>query len=225
MSDTLAAVRGIENLTPAGRRATVDVAKSLGIDADWLATVMSFESAGTFSPSKKNAAGSGATGVIQFLPSTAGRLGYTISQIASMSQETQIRGPVYQYLKGHGKLKSLDDVYLAVFYPAAIGQSNDWVVASRGSKVYEQNKGFDTSDSGVIRRGDIVGTIRGVYNASQSKPRVDVPAAELWRYLLYFSAFGITAWFIVNWGTRNAASRVVKREFHITNPTAVKLLG
>jgi hypothetical protein len=174
VADTLLAVRGIENLSPAGRRAVVDVARSLGVDPDWLATVMAFESAGTFSTSKKNAAGSGATGLIQFMPSTAGNLGYTITQLAAMSQEEQIRGPVFKYFANKGHLKSLDDVYLAVFYPSAIGMPDSHVIASEGSKVYEQNAGFDPNHTGQITKGAIVSTIHGVYNAAGGR-RVDVP--------------------------------------------------
>ena len=36
--------------------------------------VMSFETGGTFDPGIRNAAGSGATGLIQFMPSTAAGL-------------------------------------------------------------------------------------------------------------------------------------------------------
>lgn len=174
---TLAAVRGIENLGPAGRRATVDVANSLGINPDWLVAVMSFESAGSFDPRKKNAL-SGATGLIQILPSTASKLGYTISQLERMSQEEYIRGPVFKYLADKGRMSSLDDVYLAVFYPAAMRQPNSFVVATRGQKAYEQNRGFDSQETGQITKGAIVSTIHGVYNSSQNKPRVEVPGPD-----------------------------------------------
>ena len=46
------------------------VAGRLGISEADLMAVMSFETGGTFSPSIPNAAGSGATGLIQFMPST-----------------------------------------------------------------------------------------------------------------------------------------------------------
>jgi len=174
---SLLKVRGIENLSDAGKRAVIDVANSLGINPDWLVTVMSFESAGSFDPGKKNAAGSGATGLIQFMPTTAGLLGTSTAQLAQMSQEEQIRGPVYQYFKNHGRLGSLEDTYLAVFYPSAIGKPDDYVVGEQGSKVYEQNKGFDTRGTGQITKHMITSTIRNVYNAA-SGARVEVPGAS-----------------------------------------------
>jgi hypothetical protein len=208
VTDTLLAVRGIENLSPAGRRAVIDIARSLGVNPDFLVTVMSFESAGTFDPAKKNAAGSGAVGLIQFMPQTAFNLGTTSAQLAKMSQDEQIRGPVYHYFQPyHGRLHTLDDTYLAVFFPAAIGQSDDYVVGQRdgGSgfqqAVYKQNQGFDWAGSGFVRKSDIVKTIRSVYNAALGKPRVEVPGSATFRTLALFGLFGIAAWGIIKWGS------------------------
>jgi len=181
---SLLKVRGIENLSDSGKRAVIDVANSLGINPDWLVTVMSFESSGSFDPGKKNAAGSGATGLIQFMPTTAGLLGTSTAQLAQMSQEEQIRGPVYQYLKNHGRLGSLEDTYLAVFYPSAIGKPDDYVVGTGGSKVYEQNKGFDTQGTGQITKRMITSTIRNVFNAAGGA-RVEVPGASPFGDTLY----------------------------------------
>ena len=47
------------------------MAGRLGISEADLMAVMSFETGGTFNPNIRNAAGSGATGLIQFMPSTA----------------------------------------------------------------------------------------------------------------------------------------------------------
>ena len=51
------------------------MAGRLGISEADLMAVMSFETGGTFNPGIRNAAGSGATGLIQFMPSTAAGLG------------------------------------------------------------------------------------------------------------------------------------------------------
>jgi hypothetical protein len=48
-----------------------EVAANLQTDPNFLMACMAFESAGTFSSSIKNGAGSGAVGLIQFMPSTA----------------------------------------------------------------------------------------------------------------------------------------------------------
>ena len=56
---------------------------------------------------------------------------------------------VFDYLKPHiGKMKNLHDVYLAIFYPYAIGKKDDFVLGSERSfawmrKVYAGNKNLD----------------------------------------------------------------------------------
>lgn len=175
---TIARVTGIENLSGADLRALVDAANAIGTDPDFLATVIGFETAHTFDPAKKNAAGSGATGLIQFMPSTARSLGTTTDELARMSFAEQL-GYVVRYFAGWGQsLTTLDKLYLAVFFPAAIYKAPDDVIATEGSAVYEQNRGFDSSGSGAIRRRDVTATIESVLAHAQSLPRVDVPAAE-----------------------------------------------
>lgn len=179
---TVAGYAGIEQLGPDGIRALSDVADSLGINPDWLGAVMKFESG--FVKDVKNKF-SGATGYIQFMPSTAGKLGTTTTQIAAMSPSEQIRGPVYQYLVGFkGRMKSLEDTYLAVFFPAAMGKDDSYVVGRRDATgfekaVYDQNAGFDSGKTGQITRGMIVGTIRAVANAAKSRPRIPIPAPTM----------------------------------------------
>src|SRR5690606_37914734 len=53
----------------------IEISKNLEADPNDLMAIIAFESAETFSSSIKNAAGSGATGLIQFMPSTAKGLG------------------------------------------------------------------------------------------------------------------------------------------------------
>jgi len=172
----VAAVKGIEKLSPADLRALAEAAAVLNINPDWLATVMSFESG--FRPEVRNAAGSGATGLIQFMPSTARGLGTTTDELAQMTFAEQIPY-VVQYLAPHMPFPDLDSVYLAIFYPAAKNHADDWVVASDGSAVYTQNKGFDREGKGYVTRHDITSTIRGVLNAASGKPRIPIPGMTI----------------------------------------------
>lgn len=165
---TLLAVRGLETTSPAFRQGVVDMARRLNVDPDWLVTVMSFESAGTFSPSIRNPS-SGATGLIQFLGSTAVGLGTTLDALAAMTAEEQLFY-VEKYLTRVGKpLRSLDDVYLAVFYPAAIGQPPEHVVFTSASKGYQQNAGFDTNHDGQITVAEISATVHQVEQAAHGR--------------------------------------------------------
>src|ERR1700743_3763498 len=76
-------------------------------DPSWVMTAIGFETSHTFSPSIHNAAGSGAGGLIQFLPSTAGLLGTTTEALCSMTAEGQL-DYVEKYLQPFtGRLKNL----------------------------------------------------------------------------------------------------------------------
>jgi peptidoglycan hydrolase-like protein with peptidoglycan-binding domain len=168
------AVKGLETKSPQFLIKLVDVSNALGINPDWLATVESFESAGTFSPSVQNPT-SHATGLIQFMPSTARNLGTTIEELANMTDIGQL-DYVYKYLSSwKGRMKSLDDTYLAIFMPSQMGKPSDSVVASEGSAVYNQNSGFDRDKKGYFTVGDITSAIHGVYNAGLKRGRIAVP--------------------------------------------------
>lgn len=129
------------------------VSASLGIDPNWLMLVMFKES--RISPRAYNAS-SKASGLIQFLPRTAVGLGTTVDALRAMSGTEQLDW-VYAYMKPYkGKFTRYVDVYLAVFYPAAIGFGDLHVIARKGSNVYEQNKAMDRNpDTGKLSILDI----------------------------------------------------------------------
>lgn len=170
---TIANLPGIERLSPSDLTALVDAANWIGIDPDWLAAAMKFESG--FNPAARNAMGSGATGLIQFMPSTAANLGTTTDALAAMTFQEQLEY-VKKYFAGYrGKLKSLEDTYLAIFYPAFIGAALDSVLGSTGSAIYEQNRGFDREGKGYVTKSDITSTIRSVL--ASAKGRITVSGA------------------------------------------------
>lgn len=164
-------VRGIDRLSSSDLKALVSTAKTLGINPDWLATVISFETGGTFSTNVLNAAGSGAFGLIQFMPWIAKNILKTPTDAEAayigknMGFAEQLQRMVIPYFKGR-TMKSLEDVYLQVFYPAAAGKPDDWVVGREGSAVYRQNAGFDKARKGYITKADITSTIRSVAAAA-----------------------------------------------------------
>lgn len=100
----------------------VEVSGRLGIpDPGWLANLINFESASTFSPSVRNPTSS-ATGLIQFMAATAAGMGTSTTALASMSATAQMDW-VERYLnmwKSKG-FSNPTDLYMAVFYPAAMG--------------------------------------------------------------------------------------------------------
>jgi hypothetical protein len=192
---TVLKVRGIDKLPSDDLRAFVACADALGINPDWLACVVAFETGGSWSPSQRNhwAAKdaekrglpySGAMGLVQFMPSTAKNLGTSTAELAAMTFAEQLKY-VRAYLAPYAsRIKSLDDCYLAVFYPAAIGREDSYRVGIRGAegfigRVYEQNAGFDRNKNGDVTKAEICKTIRDVRDAAGgvrlALPSDDVP--------------------------------------------------
>jgi len=171
--------RGTPGLPP-GFRTTVDqVARRLGMDPEHLLTVMRFETGGTFSPSIRNQAGSGATGLIQFMPATARGLGTTTEALAGMSPEQQL-DYVERYLRPYrGRMRSLQDAYAAVLYPAAVGQPASHVLFRQGSRAYAQNKGLDVDRSGTVTMGEA----RRAVERRQGAPPAEAPGRDWGREL------------------------------------------
>lgn len=102
--------------------AIVDVADEVACDPFALANLINFESG--FNPAAVNSV-SGATGLIQFMPSTARSLGTSTGAIRGMSASAQM--PLVQlYLarqKGAFKVRSLrapHKLAMSVFYPKAM---------------------------------------------------------------------------------------------------------
>lgn len=145
-----------------------DIAKKHRINPNWLMAVMNSETGGSFSPSIRNFAGSGATGLIQFMPFTAMALNTSTDQLAAMSNVQQLDyvdryiDYTLTYLHDDGiikskRIKDYDDMYLIVFYPAYIGQKDSTAFPS---KIYAQNAGIDMNGDGVITIKDFKAWIR-----------------------------------------------------------------
>ena len=111
-------------------------------DPGWLANVMYFETGAdqinpyskatpkermkTFDPSITNHIG--ATGLIQFMPSTATNLGTTSAALAAMDPLEQM-DYVELYLQPYsGRMKTSSDLYMAIFLPVAVGHGPDYSI-------------------------------------------------------------------------------------------------
>ncbi|MFT0547866.1 hypothetical protein ACMHYO_16245 [Allopusillimonas ginsengisoli] len=176
------------------RERIFEISHVLGAHPDDLMACIAFETAETFRPDIKNAAGSGATGLIQFMPRTAlslvfpdlkiGRMSATdlkaksqqaVDHLARMSAVEQL-DYVHLYFKPYtGRLKSLPDVYMAILWPAGIGKPDDWVLWHKGErpKTYRQNAGLDANKDGVITKAEAAGKVLAKLHEGRQ-------AANLW---------------------------------------------
>lgn len=166
----------------------VKMAERLGLNPDYIASVMSIESAGTFDPAIRNPNG-GATGLIQFMPSTARNLGTTTDTLAAMSAVEQLQY-VERFFRQNGQNIRKDvpgDYYMAVFMPAFVGHEPSTVLGVRGStdpapgtgttmgKVYEQNHGFDHDGNGIFTIEDVWNTTIARIASARRRPKIEVP--------------------------------------------------
>ena len=107
---------------------------------------------------------SGATGLIQFMPDTARRLGTTTDDLYKMDGVQQL-DYVYKYFKMTGVGKgTLGDLYMAVFMPKYIGYDDHTVLGQSGAtgfsgRVYAQNKGLDHDGDGKITVADVKNSV------------------------------------------------------------------
>jgi peptidoglycan hydrolase-like protein with peptidoglycan-binding domain len=153
-------VPGFERCSSAFLDKLRGIALDLDVNPNFLLAVMAFETGGTFSPSVKNAAGSGATGLIQFMPKTATALGTSTDDLAAMTAEDQL-DVVAKYFKPYrGKLKTIEDTYIAVLLPKAVGKGGDFVLFKKPSTAYTQNKGLDLDGDGEITVADAADRVR-----------------------------------------------------------------
>jgi len=159
-----------KKVSPAFKAKVDTIAQALGTDPNYLMGAMAFETGRTFSPKIRNAAGSGAVGLIQFMPSTARSLGTSSAALAKMSAVQQL-DYVYAYLAPYaGRLNSLSDVYMAILYPAAVGQSDNYPLFKEGTKAYTQNKGLDTNKDGVVTKGEAAARVTRTMQQGMKSP-------------------------------------------------------
>jgi hypothetical protein len=125
-------VASLINKIPTPERSTFSnkvsqVASNIGVGFNDLMAIMDLESAGTFDPSIQNKLGY--TGLIQFGDSAAKDLGTTTDALKRMTRVQQM-DYVERYFKlwmkrlGVSKLKDFVDMYLIVFYPAGVKETN-----------------------------------------------------------------------------------------------------
>lgn len=136
------------------------VASRLSADPNHLLTVMQLESG--IDPAATNPTG-GATGLIQFMPSTAKSLGTTTAQLREMKDVDQLEYVYAFYRPYAGRMKRPGDVYMVTFYPALAFRGKETVIARKGEKVYDQNKGLDVNKDGILTVGDVESKAEGAF--------------------------------------------------------------
>lgn len=148
----------------------------LNMVPDYLMACMAFETGETFSPRVKNGAGSGATGLIQFMPSTARSLGTSTEALAKMTDLQQLDYVESYFRPYKDRLTTLSDHYMAILWPAAIGRPEShklWTKANSPT-TYRQNAGLDANRNHVITKAEAAAKV-------QAKLKRGILPSNCWR--------------------------------------------
>lgn len=159
------------------RKRVLAICADLKVNPDYLMACMAFESGRSFSPSVPNAAGSGAVGLIQFMPTTAPGLGTTTEALAAMTAEDQLLYVHKYFTPFRGRLSTLADVYMAILWPAAVGKPDDYgLFVKDGPKPrqYIQNKGLDVNGDGAVTKAEAAGKVTALLDEGRK-------AGNLWQ--------------------------------------------
>ena len=156
-----------------------EVAKRLKVSKSDLLGIMKHESG--LNPSAVNPY-TRATGLIQFMPSTAKRMGTSVEALKNMSAIEQLDYVEKFYKPIAGKAKDIGDLYMFTFLPAVVGKPDNYVIGSKGSgksiyglsqdALYRQNATFDKDKKGYYTVGDVKARI-AKYSTSKGKLKED----------------------------------------------------
>lgn len=143
--------------------------------ASWLMAVMGFESGLTFSPSVRNP-GSSAVGLIQFMSSTAHSLKTSTATLARLSAVSQLHYVQLYLAPMASRIKDIEDLYMAVLWPAAIGKSSGSQLWAKGSTPYRVNRGLDLDKDGCITKGEAAAKVRALLKQGYAEGNVWKPS-------------------------------------------------
>lgn len=142
-----------KKVSPAFKDKVIKICTGLECDPNHLMAAMAFETGETFLPNKKNKM-SGATGLIQFMPSTAQGLGTSIEALEKMTDVEQLDVVERYFLSKKGRMKTLSDLYMAILWPAAVGKPEDTAIFLQGTIQYTQNAGLDRNGDGRVTKSE-----------------------------------------------------------------------
>lgn len=157
----ISGVSGNRHVSEAFIREVEAMATRLGTRPEYILAVMSFETGGSFRPDVRNAAGSGATGLIQFMPGTASGLGTSTAALARMSSVEQLEfvEKYFNQRSDRGDLNTLEGVYTTVLYGSPKSDPNA-TLFRQGTAAYRMNAPLDLNNDGRITAGEATSFVR-----------------------------------------------------------------
>ncbi len=150
------------------KQKVIEVSERLGIDPNYIMACIALETGERFDPRIKNPR-STATGLIQFMESTAKALGTTTAELSKMSHVQQMDYVEQYFVMTARNVKvpthewSLADLYFAIFTPSLIKMPAGSALYKKGQKAYEDNLFHDRDKDRVISKEEIAANISIFY--------------------------------------------------------------
>lgn len=154
---------GLNRTSRRFRKGIVDVARNLHTDPNFLLAVMQKESG--FRADAHNPNG-GASGLIQWMPSTLAQYGLTGAQMRALKDYEQLPY-VYRFFSHYKKhLTSAGNVYMCTFLPLYVTKGDSFVLGRKNDldglphgqtyhTIYIYNSVFDRTGKGYFDCGDV----------------------------------------------------------------------
>jgi hypothetical protein len=159
------------------RAELVATARRLKIEPAWLAACIAFETAKSWAPDVLSGGGryrgpqdnGKAVGLIQFTGvsiAAMARRGWVTSkeELAALSAVQQLEWVERHFVTvgAVGRMRSVSDVYMAIFAPAGIGKPDGFALYAAPSSAYTANKGLDRNGDGTITRGEACAAVKAL---------------------------------------------------------------
>jgi hypothetical protein len=136
-----------------------NISAELEFDPNYLMACMAFETGETFDPCIKSPVSS-ATGLIQFMSSTAKHLGTTTEELCKMSDLEQLDYVRKYFLPYKGKIHSIADVYMVIFCPKAVGKDMNYTLYPPTDDQYKANSGLDKDADARISKQEAYNAVK-----------------------------------------------------------------
>src|SRR5690625_4430270 len=148
-------------VSPEFRAKVREIAARQSLDPNWYMAVMAFETGGAFKSYTRNPRSS-ATGLIQFIESTARGMGTSTRALSNMSEIEQLDWVEKYFDQYKNRIRDIDDMYMAVFWPAAISKPSDFVLIDREIQpnTYNANSELDKNQDGKITKREAAERVR-----------------------------------------------------------------
>jgi hypothetical protein len=169
-------------VSPEFKKRVVEICNELSMNPDYLMTCMAFETGESFKASQPNMNGGSAIGLVQFTKTAIDDLNQkyniqpplTRERLAAMTDADQLNYVRLYFLHYKGKLSSLEDTYMVILAPVAVGRGPDGTVYkkedSKHPEYYRANKALDNlPHDGVITLKECSVVLNSRYKKGLSK--------------------------------------------------------